>query len=337
MKHLLSVLLLFALLGSTARAQLVLPGIDGPGKGKKIVLIGGDEEYRTEESNPMLGKILSQHHGFDCTVLFSMSADNLYIDPNNQKNIPGLKALDDADLMIIGTRYRQLDEASYRILFNYLNAGKPVIGYRTATHAFTGKGETGGFKWNRFGPDILGEGWVNHHGRHKSQGCRGVLEKANASHPVVRSVETLWGPSDVYGVKRITPDNATILFRGAVTESLEPTSAPVVGKVNEPMMPLAWLRDYPSPNGKATGQAFCTTMGASVDFADENLRRLIINAAFHLLGLEVPEKADVSYVDGFNPTFYGFIREQDYFKNRNLQPGDFAPGKTASTGLPASK
>ncbi len=333
MKHLLSVLLLFAFLTS-ASAQLVLPGKDGPGKGKKIVLIAGDEEYRTEESCPMLGKILSQRHGFDCTVLFSMSADDNYIDPNNQNYIPGLEAVNYADLIIIGTRYRQLDDDSYRILFNYLNTGKPVIGYRTATHAFTGKGETDGFKWNSFGPNILGDGWVSHHGRHKSQGTRGVIEKAHADHAVLRSVPTLWGPSDVYGIKRVTSDNAAILFRGAVTESLDSTSAQVSGDVNKPMMPLAWLREYTSPDGKTKGRAFCTTMGASVDFEDENLRRLVVNASFHLLDLEVPKKADVDYIDGFKPTFYGFIKEQNYFQKRNLQPSDFALGKTASTKLP---
>ena len=143
-----------------------------------------------------------------------------------------------------------------------------------------------------------------------------------------------WGTSDVYGIKRVNPDNATILLRGAVLESLEPGAAQVPGKPNDPMMPLAWLREYTSPDGKAKGQAFCTTAGASVDFEDENLRRLIVNVSYHFLGLEVPEKADVEYVDGFKPTFYGFIREKDYFKNRNLQPSDFALGKTASTGLP---
>ena len=334
MKHLPSVLLLFVFLCSSASAQLVLPGKDGPGKGKKIVLIAGDEEYRTEESCPMLGKILSQRHGFDCTVLFSMSKDDKYIDPNNQNYIPGLKAVNDADLIIIGTRYRQLDDDSYRILLNYLNAGKPVIGYRTATHAFTGKGETDGFKWNSFGPNILGEGWVSHHGKHKSQGTRGLTEKANKGHAVLRGVNQPWGTSDVYGIKRVTPENATILLRGAVLESLDPRAARVPGKANEPMMPLAWLREYTSPDGKAKGQAFCTTMGASVDFADENLRRLIVNASYHLLGLEVPKQADVDYVDGFEPTGFGFIKEKNYFKKRNLQPADFALGKTASTGLP---
>ena len=297
MKTSLSFIVLFALLAS-ASAQLKYPGKDGPGKGKHIVLISGDEEYRSEESNPMLGKILSQHHGFNCTVLFSMSSDGKYIDPNNQKNIPGFEAIKDADLVIIGTRFRQLDQASYQVLADYLNAGKPIIGYRTATHAFTGRGQTGDFKWREFGPKILGEGWVSHHGRHKVQGTRGLLEKANAKHPIVRDVRTLWGTSDVYGIKRVTPDNATILFRGAVLESLDPRAARVPGKINDPAQPLAWLREYTAPNGSTKGHAFCTTMGASVDFEDENLRRLVVNASYHLTGLDVPKMAKVDYVDG---------------------------------------
>ena len=118
---------------------LVIPGKAGPAKGKKIVLISGDEEYRSEEALPMLAKILSQHHGFDCTVLFSMSADNSYIDPHNQGSLPGMKALNDADLMIVATRFRKPPESEMKHFEAYLDAGKPVIGLRTATHGFTGK------------------------------------------------------------------------------------------------------------------------------------------------------------------------------------------------------
>ena len=48
-------------------------GSKGPGKGKDIVLIAADQEYRSEQSMPMLAKVLSKHHGFDCTVLFSVN------------------------------------------------------------------------------------------------------------------------------------------------------------------------------------------------------------------------------------------------------------------------
>src|SRR5687768_7038866 len=66
-------------LGGRAIAQdhLEFPGKDGPGKGKKIVLVAGDDEYRSEEGLPMLGKILSQRLGFDCTVVFPAGPDGV--------------------------------------------------------------------------------------------------------------------------------------------------------------------------------------------------------------------------------------------------------------------
>src|ERR1700693_949009 len=89
-------------------AGLVFEGSAGPGKGKHIVLISGDEEYRSEEALPQLGKILSKHHGFKCTVLFAIDPKDGTINPNKNNNIPGLEALTTADLMIIFTRFRDL-------------------------------------------------------------------------------------------------------------------------------------------------------------------------------------------------------------------------------------
>ncbi len=318
----------------SAEAQLLFKGKNGPGKGRHIVLIAGDEEYRTEESCPMLAKILSERHGFDCSVVFSMDASGNYIDPNNSRNLTGIGALAKADLMIIGTRFRQLNDAGYQSIADFLNAGKPVIGFRTATHAFNGPGKTGDFKWSEFGLKILGERWISHHGGHKREGTRGLIETGNKDNPVLNSVVDVFGPSDVYGTPHVTPENATILLRGAVTETLNPKSKPIAGPKNNPMMPLAWLREYTAPNGKTKGRSFCTTMGASVDFVNEDLRRLIVNVTYDLLGLKVPAKANVEFVDKFEPTFYGFIKEKDYFKNRNLRPRDLELGKSASTGLP---
>lgn len=332
-------LLTLALLGSFASAQDYLeiaanPG--GVGKGKTVVLVAGDEEYRTEESMPMLAKILAKKHGFNCIVLFSTDEKAGYIDPNNQKNIRGTEVLDNADLMIIGTRFRQLPDSQLAPFARYLNAGKPVIGFRTATHAFSGAAKTGEFKWAEFGLKILGEKWVAHHGAHKMEGTRSVFETANLKHPVLQGVEEIFGTSDVYTVKNLDLSKATVLLRGAVTETLNDRSYPVKGPKNDPMQALAWLFEYNTPDGKGTGKSFCTTMGASVDFADEDLRRLIVNASLHLLGLEVPAKADVAFIDPFKPTMYAAIKG-DYYKQINLKPGDFATGKSPSTGLPGEK
>lgn len=312
---------------------LELKGKDGPGKGKNVVLVSGDEEYRTEESMPMLAKILSQKHGFNCTVLFAWSNDGSHIDPNNQAGVRGWEHLADADLMIIGTRFRRPSEEEAKHLTNFMNAGKPIIGIRTSTHAFTGKGSFGGkIGYGAFGPTVLGEGWVNHHGRHKGEGARGVIVPANAEHPVLRSVKDVFAPSDVYGIRRVNDDNATILLRGAVTETLDPSSKFVEAK-NNPMQPFAWVRPYTAPNGtKAT--SFCTTAGASVDLVSEDLRRLIVNASYFLTGLEVPAKADVDYVDAFYPSFYGFIRDKSFWPGQDMQPGDYGLGKTPAAPDP---
>src|SRR5687767_7331240 len=83
---------------------------EGPGKGRHVELISGDEEYRSEESLPQLGKILAQRHGFKCTVLFAVDPATEEINPEIVDNIPGLAALDAAELMIISTRFRSLPD-----------------------------------------------------------------------------------------------------------------------------------------------------------------------------------------------------------------------------------
>jgi len=314
---------------------LKLAGKEGPGKGKKIVLVAGDEEYRSEESMPMLGKILSQKHGFDCVVVFSWDKSGKYIDPNNQEGLIGLSELDDADLMIIGTRFRRPSEKEAAHLTEFMNAGKPVIGIRTATHAFNGKGKFGGtIGFGEWGRKVLGEQWVSHHGHHKVQGTRSAVETENASNNILRGVDEIFAPSDVYGVKHLTEED-TILLRATVTKTLEPDSADIEGEKNNPAQPFAWLHEYTAPNGTAKGMSFCTTSGASVDLVDEDLRRLLVNAAYSLTGLEVPDEADVEFVDPFYPSFFGFIKDEGWWSGLDLQTEDFGLGK--STNLPDPK
>jgi hypothetical protein len=338
-KLFLAVALLMATVGGTFAAEtyLTFKGKDGAGKGKHVVFIAGDEEYRSEETGPMLAKILSQRHGFDCTVLFSLDPSGNYIDPNNQKSISNVEAIAKADLIIIATRFRQWSPDEYKYMADFLNAGKPVIGLRTATHAFTGSGQTGDFKWADFGLKILGEKWVAHHGGHKVEGTRAVVEEANAKHPILNSATNIFGPSDVYTVSNLDEKAATVLLRGVVTATLDPNSKAVEGKKNNPTMPIAWLRTYTAPNGTTKGQAFCTTMGASVDFKNEDLRRLIVNATYHLSGKSVPAKADVTYVDPFEPTFYGFNNAPGFYEKRALKVSDLTLGKSASTGPGGAK
>ena len=323
---------IFPDIGSAADETLTFPAGDGPGQGKHIVLISGDEEYRSEETCPMLAKILSVHHGFDTTVLFAINPQTGVINPEIQTNIPGLEVLQTADLVILNTRFRKLPDDQLQHFADYLNTGKPLIGLRTATHAFRCGTKRFGIDWNNFGLNFLGEKWVAHHGKHKVEGARGVIAEAYAKHPVLNGVEDIFAPSDVYTVKHLDEAQARVLVRAAITQTMDPDSAILCGDArNNPLQAGIWLHEYTAPNG-TRGSSLCSTMGASVDFASEGLRRVIVNAAFYLLDLEVPEQADVAYVDPFEPTFFS-RNPKGYWEERALKPADFALGKSPTVGL----
>ena len=293
---------------------------DGTGNGKHIVLIAGDDEYRSEEALPMLGKILAVRHGFMCTVLFPTNEDGV-IQPDFQTNIPGMKHVKSADLIILGLRFRNLPDEDMQILDEYLESGKPIIAVRTSTHAFRIPQDRKFAKYSfnskepwvgGFGQKILGDTWISHHGKHGSQSTRGIVNSEFADHPILKGVDDVWGPTDVYGIKHL-PDSAKVLLHGQVLDGMDPSSKAAKGHVNDPMMPLAWTTSYLS-RSKKMNRVLCTTMGAATDFECEDLRRLIVNAVYWCLEMPGPEKvANVDYVDGYQPTKFGF---GNYQKNR---------------------
>jgi len=281
----------------------------GTSNGKTVVLLSGDEEYRSEESLPQIGKILSQKHGFKCVVLFSQDADGT-INPNNQTNIPGMHLLAQADLVVNQFRFRELPDADMEHFVRYLDSGKPMMVVRTATHAFNyernKQSPYAGYSWTAkgggFGGKTVGETWTYHHGHHGKEATRGVVDGRNAKHPILNGVSDVFGPSDVYGVNPDFPKDATILMHGQVLTGMQPNDPPNLSK---PVMPLVWLRDHQGASGH-TSKILCTTIGAAADLRSEDLRRLFVNAAYSLTGLEVPKKADVSPVGTFEPTMFGF-------------------------------
>src|SRR6266481_2177352 len=110
-----------------AKDWVVYEGKQGPGKGRHIVFITGDEEYRSEEGMPMLAKILAVRHGFKCTVLFPINPADGTIDPNNQTNIVGMDALKNADLVVMVLRFRELPDDQMKYFVDYLNSGKAIL------------------------------------------------------------------------------------------------------------------------------------------------------------------------------------------------------------------
>ena len=313
-------------------AGVVFTGDSGPGLGKHVVLVSGDEEYRSEEGLPQLGKILAGRHGFKCTVLFAIDPKDGTINPNQSDNIPGLEALDSADLLVLLTRFRDLPDEQMRHIVEYVESGRPVIGMRTATHAFAPQGGSyGRWGWQSkewdggFGRQVLGETWINHHGRHGRQSTRGIIAKRMQDHPIVRGIEDgdIWGPSDVYAVRLPLPDDCQPLVYGQVLEGMQSDDAPVDGKQNDPMMPVAWTKTYKSPSGK-TARVFTTTMGTSQDLAAEGTRRMLVNACYWTLNMEdkIPARSNVELVGQYRPTPFGSNRY-----TKGVKPADHALGK----------
>ena len=311
---------------------LVFEGGEGPGKGKRVVLVSGDEEYRSEEALTQLAKILATRPGFTCTVLFAIDPKTGEISPNEQKNIPGLEALRQADLMVIATRFRNLPDEQMKEIDDYLKQGKPVIGMRTATHAFNvPQGRTyAHYGWNQqdermpqgFGRHVLGETWINHHGHHGKESTRGIIAPDAKDHPILRGIADgdIWGPTDVYGVRLPLPGDSQPLVLGQVLVGMKPDDQPVEGKKNDPMMPVAWTKTY-SVDGGPTGRAFTTTMGAATDLVAEGTRRLLVNACYWGVGLEsaIPEKSCVDVVGTFEPTPFGFNGAKQGVKPADLK------------------
>lgn len=301
------------------------PGGEGAGKGKKVVLLAGDEEYRSEEALPMLAKVLSERHGFQCTVLFSTGADGT-IDPNNGESINKPEALDSADVIVTSLRFRKWPDAAMEHFDKAVKRGVSIVAMRTSTHSFQLPGSSAFKQYNSYGKNILGETWVTHWGQHKSQATIGVIEKASESDPLLSGVKDIFVTTDVY--EAYPPADATILIRGQVLSGMKPTDPPAAyektrasdkGKqdVNSPMMPIAWKREVKGADGK-TNKVLCTTMGAGTDLKSEDLRRLVVNGVFWGAGLTVPAKVDVAFVGEYEPNAYDF----NGFK-KGLKAGDF--------------
>jgi hypothetical protein len=275
----------------------------GAGKGKHAVFVVGDQEYRSEESMPAFAKLLAAHHGFRCTVLMPS-------DPRVSDDLPGLEALDKADLMVMFLRFQELPDAQMKHIIDYTNSGRPIVALRTSTHAFNYQKNLSSpfarysFRSREFdggyGRQVLGETWINHYGVHQKESTRGVPAPDMERHPILRGVENVWGPSDVYAITTLSGDAKPVLL-GQVLAGMEPTSPPNPAKK---LVPVAWIKSYKG------ARVFTTTMGHPGDFLNEGFRRMLVNACCWALKLEakIPPRAKVDFVGPYTPSRIGFRR-----------------------------
>lgn len=141
-----------------------------------LVLLAGEPEYRSDETMPAVARVLGEQLGREVVV---RTSDVIEDDPRFPASSFGdLSVLSDADLLLIFTRWRVLADADMEWLSSYLSRRAPIVGLRTATHAFHFPTDSRWASWNDFGRAVLGSPWIRHHGHGSSTDVR-VLPEAS--------------------------------------------------------------------------------------------------------------------------------------------------------------
>jgi type 1 glutamine amidotransferase len=275
-----------------------------------IVFVTGDEEYRSEETMPMLARILKNRYGFEVTVCYALT-DGI-IDPNRSDNIEGLEALENADMMVMNTRFRNLPDEQLQYIVDFAESGKPMAGFRTATHAFSyGEDHPNhhmDFEWPH---EVFGLPWISHHGGENSTDV--FIDEERAGHPILRGVEPFHARSWLYHSDTLKEDAEPLLI-GRAVRGAEPG-----GEHFSDPHEIAWTHTYEGEHGSS--RVFFTTLGHPHDFFNESMRKLSINGIFWALGLEdeIPEDGlNVEYVGEYDPNDSGFGEQY----KPNMRPED---------------
>lgn len=327
-------LCLFALPAVTLASDyqpLVYEGGEGVGRGKHIVLIANDHEYRSEQTCPLVAKLLAKHYGFRCTVVFGLDDDGTI--KGGVRDTPGMEALKDADMLFFFTRFMNLPDAQADLLVDYFERGGPVVGVRTSTHCFNGqKGKWEKLNFNYKGEDyhgglgeqIFGNTWEktagqSHYGRNHVMGSRITPIASAKEHPINRGVNSIHGYSGAY--KSHPPADATELLEVQVLNTFGPSD-----NINSesPLVNAGWTRDhYIAPSGaKKDARVVYTSFGASEDLLSADGRRFLINACLWAAGMEdkITADSDVSIVGSYNPSPY----TNGSFFYAGVKPADLA-------------
>jgi nicotinamidase-related amidase/type 1 glutamine amidotransferase len=218
-----------------------------------VVFVIADDEYRTEQSLP---EFAAKHLGKEFRTSFVFGSEK------ERNDLPGLSVLKEADLLVVSARRRALPAEQLGLIREFIAAGKPVVGIRTASHAFSLRKDApipeGNDVWPTFDPEILGGHYTGHHGAGPKVAITAAATAAG--HPILEGVDLahLVGNGSLYKVSPLA-GSATPLLVGDVPD--------------HPAEPIAWT------NAPASGsRVFYTSLGHLDDFAEPAFVRLLVNA-----------------------------------------------------------
>lgn len=304
MKYILYTIFAFSILSCTSTKKVTT-------QKPHIVFVIGDEEYRSEESMPMLAKILKRELNADITLCYSVDNSG-FIDPNRLDHIEGLEALKTADLMIMFTRFRALPKEEAKFITDYAESGKPIVGFRTSTHTFMYKEDASMIHLNNEWPTkVFGQQWITHHG-HFADGhgeLTSVSILPNVKTPILNGIKPFDAFSWLYHVDggdwKLYGDSKPFLEGKSLRSNHE-----AKGELDKfPLTnPVAWTKTYTGESNK-TARVFFTTLGHPYDFKIESMRKLALNGIYWALDKEnnIPKNGvNAEIVGKYEPNNSGF-------------------------------
>jgi nicotinamidase-related amidase/type 1 glutamine amidotransferase len=229
-----------------------------------LVVVVSESEYRTAKTVP---EFVAKHLGktFRTSLVFGNAKE-----PND---LPGIEALADADVLLLSVRRRLLPPQQLQRFRDFVAAGKPVVGIRTASHAFAaGAKQTvpaGSAQWPEFDREVFGGNYHNHYGQNRQPTIEALPDRR--ASPLLRGLERpkFLAHGGLYKTSPLAA-GAVVYLRGAISDV--------------PPEPVAWSYDRPSG-----GRSFYTSLGSEGDFQIPEFRRLLFNALHWAAGIAPPD------------------------------------------------
>ncbi|HEX4143434.1 MAG TPA: ThuA domain-containing protein [Pirellulales bacterium] len=230
-----------------------------------VVFLIGEDEYRTEETLPAFAASELVPRGVRCTFVLA--------DPQDRNHFPNIAVLREADLLVLSVRRRVLPPAEIAEVHAYLDAGRPLVGIRTASHAFEGKTAEATPAWGKFDLEVLGADYLGHYSNKTPAGGVATLYQIVPE----QAIQPL-----LTGIARGESRSASSLYKNHDLAST--TTVLMTGHVegqNE-VEPVAWINSYRG------GRIFYTSLGGAEDFQVPAFRRLLLSAVYWGLDHQVP-------------------------------------------------
>jgi putative membrane-bound dehydrogenase-like protein len=214
----------------------------------KVCLVSGSLEYDSDASLSACQTFLEKNYDVKCSRAFRKTDDDL----------PGLENLDSCDVMLLFTRRLTISGEQLEKIKKYCLSGKPIVGVRTASHAFQ--------NWLALDKEVLGGNYQGHYGGGPPVEVH--IETQAKNHPILTGVKPFQSVGSLYKNTGLAKDTE-VLLTGTIPDHSEP---------------VAWTRTH---NG---GRVFYTSLGHQKDFADDNFKQLLVNALFWTAKREIPAR-----------------------------------------------